>query len=504
MSAAAFLPPFGASSRAAPRWAVFLLVAIVLRAFTFGNPIVHVDEEFYVAAAHAMAHGAVPYIDVWDRKPVGLFLLYLLPVSLGLPLGIWAYQALALASVTATAALVARLADRAGWAKGALAAGLAYLLWLDLLEGAGGQTPVFYNLLMAGAASLVAPRGDAAAAPRRRVRSGMAAFVLVGLALQIKYSVLFEGLFFGLWWVWRERTLGRPVWQALALGVPLATVAALPTLAAWGWYAAHGHGDAFVYANFVSIGQRVPDRPLDQLANLGIIVLILSPLCAMAILSARLPRPRSSHGGMQRWLFGWAIVAGLALLLFGTYFDHYALPLLVPLCACAAGFFAGHRAAARVAGPLFALLFAGSEAIVLAKLHGRGTPAQFRSIAGAMADGPPGCLYVYAGTPLFYAASGRCAATRYLFPGHLTRMRENGAIGVDQAAEVTRIMARRPAIVVLGPPFRGERPALRALIVRLIARDYARRADFPLGDVRVAVYARRRTGTPRLASSKSR
>lgn len=481
---------------------VFLLAAIVLRALTFGNPIVHVDEEFYVAAAQAIGRGAIPYIDVWDRKPVGLFLLYLVPVSLGLPAGIWAYQAMALASVTMTAVLIARLAGRAEWAKGALAAGLAYLLWLNLLEGEGGQTPVFYNLLMVGAASLVAPRPEDAARPGGRFGDGIAAFALVGCALQIKYSVVFEGAFLGLWWVWREWRLGRAAWQALALGVALALVAALPTAAAWGWYVAHGQGAAFVYANFVSIRQRVPDALLDQLANLGIIVLILSPLVSMAILSAVTARSDGPEGAMRKWLFGWAIVAMLALLVFGSYFDHYALPLLVPLCACAAGFLATHRGAARWIVPLFALLLVGSEAIVLVKLHGRGTPAQFRAIVRAIDAGPPGCLYVYSGTPMFYAASQRCVPTRYRFPSHLTRSRENGAIGVDQATEIARIMAARPAIVVLGPPFRGERPELRALIDRLIAPGYVRRVDLPLGNSRFAVYARRRTGTPRLASSK--
>ena len=491
MSAAASLRPFDQRLQAAPRWAVFLVAAIVLRALTFGNPIVHVDEEFYVATAHAMAHGAVPYLDVWDRKPVGLFLLYWLPLSLGLPLGIWAYQALALASVTATAVLVARLADRAGWAKGALAAGLAYLLWLNLLEGEGGQTPVFYNLLIVGAASLVAPRCDDAAAPARRLGYGLAAFALVGLALQIKYSVVFEGVFFGLWWVWREGRLGRPAWQAVALGIPLAGLAALPSLVAWGWYAARGQGGEFVYANFVSIGQRVPDALIDQLANLGIIVLIVSPLVSMVVLSARLPRTDGAEQNMRRWLFAWAIVAVAALLVFGSYFDHYALPLLVPLSVYAAGFFAQHRSAARLTLPLFALLFVGSEAILLVKLHGRGTPAQFGAVMRAIDAGPPGCLYVYSGTPMFYAASGRCVLTRYQFPSHLTRVRENGAIGVDQATEITRIMAERPAVVILGPPFRGERPEIRVLIDRLIAPDYVRRPDLPLGNSRFTVYARR-------------
>lgn len=490
MSAAVLLRPI----RTAPRWAILLLIAIAARAVTFGNPIVHVDEDFYFTTARAMLRGAVPYLDIWDRKPVGLFVLYLLPAALGLPLGIWAYQALALASVTATAALIARLAERAGWSRGAAPAAIAYVLWLDLLEGQSGQTPVFYNLLVAGAASLVAPRVGDAAGPARRIGHGAAAFALLGLALQIKYSVLFEGLFFGLWWLWRERRLGRPLRQALALSVMLAGLAMLPTLAAWAWYAAHGLGDAFAFANFRSIGLRVPDPLVEQGRNLAIVVLIVSPLAAMAILAAGLPRGSGQVAAMRAWLFGWATVAALAMLGFGSYFDHYALPLLAPFSACAAGFFAGHARAARVTGPLLLGLFLGGQIVLLAKLHARGTPAQFREIVRRIGPGTAadaGCLYVYSGIATFYAATERCAATRYQSPGHLARIRERGAIGVDQQAEVERIMAARPGIVVLGPPYRGERPDMRALIVRLIARAYRRRADLPLGTGRIAVYARR-------------
>ena len=173
-------------------------VAVAARAITFGNPIVHVDEEFYFTVAHEWLRGAVPYLDIWDRKPIGLFALYRPAAALGYPAGIWAYQALALTAVVATAWIVARLARDAGWGSAALLAAVAYILWLDLAEGEGGQSPVFYNLPMAGAAWLIL--GDRAARPTR----ALAAMLLVGVAMQIKYSVVFEGLFFGLWTLWRH------------------------------------------------------------------------------------------------------------------------------------------------------------------------------------------------------------------------------------------------------------------------------------------------------------
>src|SRR6202012_91450 len=114
---------------------------------TFGDPIAQIDEEFYLLVGDRMLHDHVlPYIDIWDRKPVGLFLLFaairLLPGD-----GILAYQIVATVFAAATAWIIAATARRIGANReGGLAAAGVYLLLLSLLGGRGGQTPVFYNL----------------------------------------------------------------------------------------------------------------------------------------------------------------------------------------------------------------------------------------------------------------------------------------------------------------------------------------------------------------------
>ncbi|WP_447411813.1 hypothetical protein, partial [Clostridium perfringens] len=76
---------------------------------------------------------------------------------------------------------------------------------------------------------------------------------LVGIALQIKYSVLLEGVFFGLWLLADEwRRAKRPA-ALLGYGAALVALALLPTALAAAAYAAIGQWDAFVYANFLSI-----------------------------------------------------------------------------------------------------------------------------------------------------------------------------------------------------------------------------------------------------------
>ena len=71
-------------------------------------------------------------------------------------------------------------------AHGAAAAGSVYILYLGVFGGEGGQSPVFYNLLVALAAwrmigLLKRPVFDSGA-----LAGGAVAMLLVGLSLQVK------------------------------------------------------------------------------------------------------------------------------------------------------------------------------------------------------------------------------------------------------------------------------------------------------------------------------
>jgi hypothetical protein len=88
---------------------------------------------------------------------------------------------------------------------------------------------------------------------------------------------------------------------------------------------------------------------------------------------------------------------------------------------------------------------------------------------------------------MLYPMSGRCRLSRYVFPSHLGRKRERGAIGVDQQAEIERILALKPAVVVLRNPYLGERLELRALVITRMAAGY-RLKQVPLGRDSISVF----------------
>lgn len=487
---AARLPSLAVLLGAMPPWAVLLLAAIAVRAVAFGNPVVHVDEEFYFLTAQRMLDGALPYVDIWDRKPIGLFLIYLPAAAFGPVLGLWIYQIMALASVVLTAMLILRLAAHAGWQKGGLVAALLYILMLGFGDGQSGQAPVFYNLITAFAMLLALPCAASADSERLRKGKAIAAMALIGVALQVKYSVLFEGMFLGLWLLWRERRLGYPLHGIVRFGAALIAVAMVPTLLVWSAYAAIGHGEAWFFANLGSILARNSDPALVLVVAFLKVALILGPLLIVSGLSRHVPVNDESERPVRALYFGWLIASVFGLIVFGTWFNHYALPVMLPACLCCAGFLGSHQMGRRVVAPLLLLVAGlGGEYTVLSASWHRGNAAQLETLTEAIGHGP-GCLYVYSGNSSLYSHSGRCALSPWVYPSHLSRERENGAVGVDQLAEIGRIFAKRPEIVVMAPAFSGERVESRHLVIdRLRESNYVLRGRYPLGKLLLDVYA---------------
>lgn len=492
-----------------PRWLVLLCVALAARFVTFGNPLIHVDEQFYFLTAMEMRDGAVPFVDIWDRKPIGLFLVYFPAALLGVPLGIWAYQLMAVACVVATAWIITLIADHAGWRRGALLAAILYILMLGFADGQGGQSPVFYNLLIAAAVWLLLPRAgdDSAGIHGRRMLRSSAAMLLVGVALQIKYSVVFEGAFLGIWLLWREWQLRPSPTRFLVRTAFWGSLAWVPTLAAWAAYAAMGLEDAWVYANFTSILDRQSDPFLALVgAFLHVSLILMVPLILVG-LSRHIAPESAQTKEVRTFLFGWLGAALAGLILFGSWFTHYALPVLLPACLCAAAYLGGTHAGRKWVAPALLLVgFVGSQALILHTIANRGTTAELEQLAAAVGTGD-GCLYVHSGNTILYSYTGRCTLSAWVFPSHLSRARERDAVGVDQLVEVERIFSERPAVVTMRPEYKGERLEVRQLTHRLLQENgYRLKGTYPVGNELNSVYAladtRAADARPDLASTR--
>lgn len=455
---------------------VFAAAAVAARLLTLGQPIVNIDEQLYLLIGDRILGGALPYVDIWDRKPPFLFAIYAGIRLLGGD-GIAQAALAALAFVIAGAFLVYRLALRLSGPNGALVAGVAYCWWSALTGGVLGQAGVFFNVFMALAALLLVRMIERGKGARSILVPAVAAIFLSGLAVQTKQSAVFEAAFFGLVVAaiaWRTRP------PAAAIGITaIAALAALaPSLTAVAIWQGAGQLDALIFATVTSATLRAPMEPGDYIWHLGASAVMIAPLLAFAASGLRRGPPDPAAAQPERravrlLLAGWLAVSLLALLAYDrTFYDHYLLPVLVPACVCAAPAFDRWR---DYRLPLAATAVALIVAVFALQWNERAGTGGWRTIAAldAATSGQRNCPFSYGGPSAAYLLNDWCLPTRYAFAGHLVFAAEAPAIGTDAVAEVTRILATRPDRIILrARPNPKGNTQTRAVVIARLQRDY--------------------------------
>lgn len=447
--------------------AILLVAAFLLRSAQFGNPINGLDEQFYLLVGDRMWHGALPYVDLWDRKPVGLFVLFAGIRALG---GEGVIQAQIVASLFAvvTAGIVTAWAKRAvGWIPATMA-GVAYLTMLQALWGGTTQTPVFYNLPIAIAAWLVSDWR-----PERGLGRALVAMLLAGVAVQIKTTAAIQGAFLGLWLLWQLRLDWRLI--------PLALAAAAPTLAAGGFYATIGHFHDWWFATVQSQFLKSGTTGTAATVRLREFAGLLGPVLAIGLVGlARATRFFRTWGSTTLFLAGWLAAALTEALVIGGFWPHYALPVAVPAAILAARAFAAPRWGKWAFVVIAA--FPAIDAIVLDRI----TAIDERAIAAATlaaipADVKTRGLFIYEGPVAYYQLTQAKLVTRYAFTDHLRSSAEAPALGEDASVALRAALGHQPGtIITLDPSLWRERNrANDAILAAYLTAHYQMVARFP-------------------------
>lgn len=459
----AFSRHFAPASR---QFAALLLLGLALRCSTFGDPNLHVDESFYLLVGREMQLGAIPYVDIWDRKPIGLFLIYYAITCLSA--AVVTYQLVAAFFASVTAMIVNRIAQRWAGVQGGMLAGASYLFMLGPLEGYGGQSPVFYNALIAAAALLLfdsrpdLERGE----PGWRVFLAMA---LAGLALTVKQTALFEAVFFGLVVAWFQLRSGAPALRSCGVLLACATLGAMPTVLSGLVYYRIGHWPEFWHA-MVTSNLAKAQAPLQAIAmNALRVVLRIYPLVAMSWLGLWITDREAIGTAGRRLLALWVIVALFGVISVPNFYGHYLLPLLVPL-AVTSSIALGRR-------DIGAFLFGAVAAFCLVLYNPFDRPERRRSIAAMdelawaiAAHDSGGGLLVFDAPPYLYALANKRPLTPLSFPHHLNHARERNVSHLDTLQEARRILRGKPGVVAMSafpsnlPANEAAREAVKAYV----------------------------------------
>lgn len=434
------------------RIGLFLLAALALRWPVLGDWNWYSDDQFYALVGQRMWAGDTLYVDIWDRKGPALFATYALIAAISHdPL---AWQLAATAAAAAGACGTYALSRLLSGPRGATFAALAYLALMIRFDGSTGEAAVFYNPLIMLAAWSVATRLDELRAGKvpPRIMAGMAA---AGMGLAFKPTALFESLWFGATislLLWRS---GMPKARWFATLAGLALVGAAPWLLTAAWYAWHGHFAQLWQATVASNFHRQNLAPLERaMRSVALTGLLGLPLAFAAFAEVDRRKLRVPACPALLFLGGWCLAAFVAVLGYPNIFTNYALPLIAPLCVLGAPFFDRRAIAPMAFAALAITALAGTHVYDLpTRLVAKARLADFeRTVAR---ETPHGHLLVLGHTSLLYARIGSRPPSILAFPRHFYDGAEAGSTGIDEVAEMQRILGARPETVVVQDPLRA-------------------------------------------------
>jgi hypothetical protein len=455
----------------------FIVGAILLRSPALLYSVLNYDESMYLLMGAEFARGHMPYTTVCDLKPFGLFALAtpftMLPID-----PVIAARIGTSVTVGLTAWMLSRIAallfQDTGRAIG-VTAGLGYLIFSLADGGMAFQGEIFQNVLAVLALLLVLrplSRGE-----RPSLLLMAAVGLILGVAIQVKQSVLFDMLAFLAGYFILTTPSFRDfipnLRSSLKPLILLGVMALVPTVAVILLYTVMGQWDAWFAANiqahrvFYGIDRGFEwDAALRSMSE-------QAPLwigAAVATLSVRWLAIDEREKRAVLFLVVWIAAVILCQFFLRIASDHYALQFLPPL-SLATGLALGrglliHVARGRPRAIMLAVLggitvFAVAKHplmhsiyIVRDRLAGDtwagDTP---RRIAADLKPRlrPDDKLYVVGFQPAVYFLTGAESPTRFSFTGMPTFIApgRDGCPWIEPAVEMQRILDSRPRFIVV-------------------------------------------------------
>jgi hypothetical protein len=274
------------------------------------------DEELYFLIARGWAHGLLPYRDIFDHKPPGVYLAYLLGTGFGTsfaPLRL----AVAAALLFSAHAFVRAISPR-GTPIWRATLTLALVTLFTYREGGGSNTELLYSpALMLTAAMLLSGRA-------------ISAGLFAALALSIKYTCAMDLL--GILIFYAGLQGGQPNFKKTAL-----TWIAFSTLL---FFLVYGTFFAYFHHHGVDLFHDIITRNLQHGSGERQVLItknglyhflkVAVPLMLLAaVFSAKGKYRNKASLAALSWL-GLSIAQGL---LTGQYYYHYFVPAFIPVVA---------------------------------------------------------------------------------------------------------------------------------------------------------------------------
>ncbi len=342
---------------------VFLLLSFFLRFWTLFVSVLDKDESIYILGADSLLNGNLPYTEIWDNKPPGIFILFSLTMLI-LGNSIVSIRILSIVATSFTSYFLYRIGttidDKQGEKIGLLAGGL-YAIFSLHNDGAAANGEILFAPFVTGAFMLLF---------QDRKLSNLRVFLIgliLGIGMQIKYLVIMDvlGLVLvgSLYWQQKgsyDRDLATDsriiksnkitennrnirsinfTFSLFKFYIILSLGLILPVVIIGCIYQFSGYFDEYIYATLTANSKYVAmvnfswsdllSRLRKQvLGNLLLwLCLFWSPIYLFVFARGKLKLERFFF-----YLFLWFSCAFFAVLLSKRFYNHYFLQLLPPLC----------------------------------------------------------------------------------------------------------------------------------------------------------------------------
>jgi 4-amino-4-deoxy-L-arabinose transferase-like glycosyltransferase len=447
------------------------------------------DESIYVLSARALLHGGLPYVSVFDNKPLGAPAMIAAAMAV-LGSSVLTVRLLGGLAVATTTLLLPPLATLLGLSRPVgLTSAVLYAAFSTKLQATNTEL-LFAPFTVA--ALCVAAAGWDAQQSRTQIKIIAGMGLLFGMAIWIKYvavvpAAIIFGTIVGVWLV-HGHIHG---WGSVSLAALYGIAIALPTALTATAYAAVGQFSTFWYCNFGYMGTYLAMRPgyTGSLVKEGL--RFIWPLLFLSLLGIWFIWPKQNAVLPRKAaivLIMWTVAEVIALVAPWKFWPHYFIMLLPPLTLLSG--VALFAIADRISFPRLRraapYAFAGAIALIPLVVSARyfirvlANPDIPRQVAAVISSDTAPSAWVVNSQPIIYFLAGIPAPPRFPFPPHLASD-QSALTGIDPLAEVDRILATRPRFLVVDEGNWGRTPievTVRAKVQEALARDYEKVASF--------------------------
>jgi 4-amino-4-deoxy-L-arabinose transferase-like glycosyltransferase len=477
--------------------AALLILVLLLRFGTFGRSVLDPDESLYLLVGQGMLDGRTPYVAIWDHKPPGLYSVFA-AAQWVFGESLIAIRLLACLSVWASCVLIVRFSRTAfGSAPIGYIAAVVYACFSLTNGGLATNAEILSTpFVIAGmtAVTLIATGPGS-----RRNRLLFSAGLEFGLALQIKYTVVFEtamAVAIVLRCLYRVEMFRKEKTMRLLV---FGTGGLIPWVLAIAVFVGAGAFPDYWYANFTANVIHSSSTPWSWVTAARAAELQLRnnllPWCAVAASIIWLFNAPPTAAASRRPLIlvlAWLGASAVGVCFTRRFYPHYSLQML-PALAIITGFISWqlveflamtgwpYRVAPLtlmvasllfpVLGPLRESLKAARSLIVTRRLP-QDEPAR---VAGYVSERIAHDAYLYVADyqPVLYYLVNARRPTRYLFPQFLTSRHFARVAGIDPIRELEFIILRqRPEYVVVRAEPQSSEAAFRAALEKHLASHY--------------------------------